>query len=80
MSTHFNSTHYASTHYESTHYGRAGVAIVIPINRGGDSSKGARVEAIHRYETPAMIRQRILREDEEIVAIIIAAFEEIIDD
>ena len=48
---------------------------------GGDSSKrGYRIEPIHAHETPAMIRQRILREDEEILAIILAAFGVINDD
>ncbi len=51
-----------------------GVAVVIE-QRGGDSSKpGLRLEPVHPHETPAMIRQRILQEDEELLMIVAAAF------
>lgn len=62
MSTHYQSTHYASTHYLSTHYSR--ITFVPPpdevINPPGSD--------------PAMeaLRDRILREDEEIFALIVS--------
>jgi hypothetical protein len=51
------------------------VLVVVIEARGGDSSKrGLRVEQVHRFETEAMIRRRILQEDEEILMIISTIF------
>jgi len=65
MSSHYGGSHYASNHYLSNHYGRTVVIQPEP-------------EQIHPSGTdPAILahRRRILREDEEILAIIVAFME-----
>jgi len=50
------------------------IGVVIE-KHGSDSSKlGLKLYPVHPHETPAMIRQRILQEDEELLVIIAAAF------
>jgi len=65
MSSHFASAHYASAHYASSHYGRL---VIVPIEP----------EVIHPMGSDPRtraLRARILREDEEILAIIMAFLE-----
>jgi len=57
-----------------------GVVVVVRPNGGDSSKRGLRVEPIHKFETPAMIRRRILQEDEEILMIISTIFGVINDD
>jgi hypothetical protein len=66
MSSHFLSGHHASGHFGSSHFGRLG--IVPPTEP----------EIVHPMGSdPAMLRRRrrILREDDEILAIIMAFME-----
>jgi hypothetical protein len=56
MSSHFISSHYGPSHYEPSHYGRE-VVIELP-----DVD-------VH---PPGMGRQQIIKEDEEIMAIIVS--------
>jgi len=60
MSSHFLSGHHASAHFESSHHGRGAVIIVPP-----DFTPEPTFP-------PGMGRAQIIREDEEIMAIIVA--------
>jgi len=65
MSSHYGGSHFASSSYLSSHYGRV---IVVP----------PEPEQIYPMGSdPAMLarRRRILREDEEILAVIVAFME-----
>jgi hypothetical protein len=66
MSSHFVSAHFGAAHYESSHYGRG--AVIPPTEP----------EVIHPMGSDPRtraLRARILREDEEILAIVVAFME-----
>jgi hypothetical protein len=65
MSSHFVSAHFGAAHYESSHYGRLEIVPTEP-------------EVIHPMGSDPRtraLRARILREDEEILAIVMAFLE-----
>jgi hypothetical protein len=62
MSAHYGGSHYASNHYLSNHYGRT---VVIP-------PEPEQVHPMGSDPRAAALRARILREDEEILAVIMA--------
>lgn len=65
MSSHFVSAHFGAAHYESSHYGRFVILPEAP-------------EVIHPMGSDPharALRARILREDEEILALIMAFLE-----
>lgn len=75
MSSHFTSSAFAGTHFQSTHFGGIEV-IIVPIRRGGSSGgmpMPPRKYEINTLEELEQIREQILKEDEEIIQVIVAA-------
>ena len=63
MSSHFTSSHYEASHYDSSHYGREVVPVEIP------------PDLVHPPGTSVYRRNKIMEEDEAIMAVIIAFLE-----
>ena len=80
MSSHFASSHYDSTHYDSSHYGDANFVPPVTVPGGGDSSKlgtKRRTNKKRILEADERLHRQLLREDDEVLAIIVAAIEAI---
>ena len=78
MSSHYASSHYASSHYLSSHYGRALVLLIVP---GGSSDPARIAREIAPKVSDPVLRAKLLREDEEILTIIMAIVEtEVLDE
>jgi hypothetical protein len=73
MSSHYASSHYASSHYLSSHYGRILSAVILLDLPGGSSDPARIAQQIAPKVTDPVLRAKLLREDEEILAIIMAA-------
>lgn len=72
MSSHYQSSHYAASHYLSSHYGRALVLLIGPEVRGGSSDPAKIAQQIAPKVSDPMLRAKLLREDEEVLIIIMA--------
>ncbi len=75
MSSHYQSSHNASSHYASSHYGRLLVAVLALELPGGSSDPARIAQQIAPKVSDPMLRAKLLREDEEILTIIIAFME-----
>jgi len=75
MSSHFASSHFGASHYASSHFGRALVAVLILEPPGGSSDPARLAQQIAPKVADPMLRAKLLREDEEILTIIIAFME-----
>jgi len=74
MSSHYQSSHNAASHYLSSHYGRILTAI-IELIPGGSSDPAKIAQAIAPKVSDPMLRAKLLREDEEILTIILSIIE-----
>lgn len=73
MSSHFQSSHFASSHFASSHFGRL-LTAVITLD-GGSSDPARLAQQIAPKVADPMLRAKLLREDEEMLTIILAFME-----
>lgn len=78
MSSHFQSTHFASSHFASNHFGRE-ILIFITPEDGGSSDPARIAQRIAPRVKDPVLRAKLLREDEEILQIILS-FIEVLDE
>lgn len=71
MTVHFASSHFGASHYASSHFGRI-LSAIITLD-GGSSDPARLAQQIAPKVKDPVLRAKLLREDEEILAIILAA-------
>lgn len=69
MSSHFQSSHFGSAHFDSSHFGRA---VIVFIQQGGSSDPAKIARKIAPRVKNQALRAKLLREDEEVLQVIIA--------
>ena len=74
MSSHFQSSGYASSHFASNHYARE-ILILITPEDGGSSDPAQIAKRIAPRVKDPVLRAKLLREDEEILQIILSCIE-----
>lgn len=76
MSSHFQSSQFGASHFASSHFGRLLVSVIVLDGLPGGSSDPAQIaKQIAPKVVDPMLRAKLLREDEEMITIILAFME-----